>query len=223
MTHLDLGSQTLSKPESTRPFNLYTRFGKRVVDLVLALILLPLIAPVILLICLAVRRDGASALFAHARVGQHGQAFKCWKIRTMVPNAQSLLLDHLDKNPKAAAEWARTQKLTHDPRVTPLGRFLRRASLDELPQVWNVLRGDMSFVGPRPVTQGELTRYGSLVQTYLSLKPGVTGNWQIHGRSDGCYVERIQLDAEYAQRVNVMRDLGLIVATVRVVVYPTGR
>ena len=223
MTHLDLGSQTLSKSESTRPFNLYTRFGKRTVDLVLALILLPLAGPAILLLCFAVHRKGASALFAHTRVGLHGQSFQCWKIRTMVPDAQAMLASCLNANPKAAAEWNRTQKLTNDPRVTRLGRFLRRTSLDELPQIWNVLRGEMSFVGPRPVTREELSRYGTLAETYLCLRPGVTGHWQVHGRSDGCYKERLRMDARYAQGVNLWRDLVLIMLTVRVFVWPTGR
>jgi lipopolysaccharide/colanic/teichoic acid biosynthesis glycosyltransferase len=223
MAHLDFSPTTFSPTCTAGTPRGYARFGKRMLDLVLAAALLPVLAPLIAVLCLLARRDGAPGLFSHSRVGQHGRAFTCWKIRTMVPDAQAQLAHHLSTDPSAAAEWARSQKLTNDPRVTRLGRFLRRTSLDELPQIWNVLRGDMSFVGPRPITEGELARFGLHAQTYLSLKPGVTGVWQVRGRSNGCYEERLRMDQSYALRISLWRDLFLILCTAFLVVWPTGR
>ena len=141
----------------------------------------------------------------------------------MIPDAETRLSAVLAANPIAATEWNRTQKLQNDPRVTRLGRFLRRSSLDELPQIWNVLRGEMSLVGPRPVTPPELARYGLRAATYLSLKPGVTGLWQVAGRSNGCYAERLQMDQTYALSIGMWCDLGLIGRTAFVLIKPTGR
>lgn len=222
MTHLDLGSNHLSSSSVSNQW-LYRKYGKRLFDLALSLILLPLLAPIIAVIWACVRMQGQRGFFSHTRVGQNGQPFQCWKIQTMVPDAGSLLADHLAANPEAAAEWTRTQKLTHDPRVTRLGRLLRRTSLDELPQIWNVLRGDMSLVGPRPVTPEELQRYGAMKAAYLSMKPGVTGFWQIHGRSNGCYDERVRMDQTYLNTLSPWRDLRLIFGTAAVVFWPTGR
>jgi len=221
--HLDTSAYSISP---SRPF--YLRFGKRALDIAVALTLLPVIGVVLTVIYVALGlgqtgRGQGAFFFAHTRVGQNGETFKCWKIRTMVQDAQARLEAHLAANPEAAAEWARTQKLGNDPRITRLGAFLRRTSLDELPQIWNVLRGDMSLVGPRPVTADELDRYGALRQTYLALKPGVTGFWQIHGRSNGCYDERLAMDHHYASHISFWRDMILIGATVSVVIWPTGR
>ena len=201
----------------------YAAWGKRTVDLTLALILLPILAPLVAVFCLLMRSPAAPGLFAHRRIGQNGVPFTCWKIRTMVPDAESRLEDHLAADPAAAAEWDRTQKLKNDPRVTPLGRLLRRTSLDELPQIWNVLRGDMSLVGPRPVTERELDRYGPHARTYLSLKPGITGHWQVHGRSNGCYDERLHMDQTYARQIGLRYDLRLMWNTAFVLIRPTGR
>jgi len=223
MAHLDLRSHAYhtTKPDVRASF--YSRHGKRALDLALALLLLPVLVPLIALLVLLTRNGGAPGLFAHRRIGRHGQEFTCWKIRTMVRDAPAMLDAHLRANPAAAVEWARTHKLQDDPRVTRLGRFLRRTSLDELPQIWNVLRGDMSLVGPRPITWTELDRYGPHADTYLSLKPGVTGHWQVHGRTNGCYDERLQMDRSYASRISLWRDLGLIFSTARVVLWPKGR
>ena len=223
MMHLNTRAYSIS---SSRPF--YFRFGKRALDIVISMSLLPVIGVVLAAIYLALGLGQTGTgqgtfFFAHTRVGRNGQIFRCWKIRTMVQDAQSRLETHLAENPEAAAEWARTQKLRNDPRITQLGAFLRRTSLDELPQIWNVLRGDMSLVGPRPVTADELDRYGTLRQTYLALKPGVTGFWQIHGRGNGCYDERLEMDHHYASHISFWRDLILIGATVSVVIWPTGR
>lgn len=216
-------------PEAFRPAHvlstspgLYARHGKRVLDLGLALGLLPFVAPVILLLWLVVRLDGGPGLFAHGRVGRHGQPFRCWKIRTMAPDADQRLAVLLAGDPNAALEWARTFKLRHDPRVTWIGAILRRTSLDELPQVWNVLRGEMSFVGPRPVTAGELDFYGADRTSYLSLRPGVTGLWQVRGRRDGDYARRVGLDHSYREGLCLWLDLRLIAATGLVLLRPTG-
>lgn len=223
MSHIDLGSAGLKSSRSNRHFRFYTRFGKRTLDIVLSLALLPILGPIIILLGLFVARGGALGLFAHERVGKNGKTFRCWKIRTMGTDAEARLTALLAADPCAADEWARTQKLSNDPRVTRLGRTLRRTSIDELPQIWNILRGDMSFVGPRPITASELDRYGAFAPTYLSLKPGVTGHWQIHGRSNGCYQERLKMDVFYAANINLLRDLSLILATILVVIQPTGR
>lgn len=201
----------------------YGRIGKRTVDVFLALALLPILMPLILLLFVITRLSGGSGFFAHSRIGRHGQAFKCFKIRTMVADADHCLTKYLAAHPAAAREWQRNCKLANDPRVTRFGRFLRRTGLDELPQIWNVLRGDMSFVGPRPVTEPELARYGQRKVAYLSLRPGVTGMWQIHGRTNGCYRSRVILDQDYLNRVSLKCDLVLIAQTVVSVMKMTGR
>lgn len=201
----------------------YGRVGKRVVDILLALALLPLLTPLILILFAVTRMSGGPGFFAHSRIGRHGQAFRCFKISTMVADADLFLTNHLAAHPAAAREWRRNCKLTNDPRVTRFGRFLRRTGLDELPQIWNVLRGDMSFVGPRPVTEPELARYGQRKVAYLSLRPGVTGMWQIHGRTNGCYQARVSLDQDYLNKVSFKCDLLLIAQTVVSVMKMTGR
>jgi len=224
MAHLDYPSSEVSHSPTFSPLSrLYTRHGKRLLDVMLAVLLLPLLAPMIALLWVLVRLDGGPGFFGHLRVGQNGRLFRCYKLRSMVPDAEARLQHYLAQNPLAAAEWDRTQKLRHDPRVTLLGRILRRTSLDELPQIWNVLRGDMSLVGPRPVTTPELDRYGPFKDVYLSLRPGVTGLWQIRGRSNGCYEERLSLDRDYGQAIGLWFDIALILRTPLVLVWPTGR
>ena len=180
-------SQDTAAQQSTPhevPTGFYSDAGKRMFDVILALLLLPVFAPVILILWSLVRRDGGPGFFGHTRVGQHGKPFKCWKIRSMVVDAENRLLTYLEANPIAAAEWECDHKLTDDPRINRLGRILRKTSLDELPQIWNVLRGEMSFVGPRPVVALELVKYGSSASAYLAQKPGITGVWQVSGRND---------------------------------------
>jgi lipopolysaccharide/colanic/teichoic acid biosynthesis glycosyltransferase len=196
---------------------------KRATDVVVALLLLPLFVPIIAIIYLIVRLDGGTGFFGHKRVGAGGQSFKCWKIRTMVPNAEAVLSDYLARHPDAAAEWERDFKLSRDPRVTRIGQFLRETSLDELPQIWNVLSGDMSFVGPRPVVADELGKYCNNKWCYLSVKPGVTGLWQISGRNDVSYGERIRLDMHYATSGSLCLDLKIIVLTGLEMLKRTGR
>jgi lipopolysaccharide/colanic/teichoic acid biosynthesis glycosyltransferase len=208
--------------ERAAPTYLYGRLGKRVFDIVLALLLLPVLAPLILILCALTRIDGGPAFFAHQRIDRNGVRFKCLKIRSMVPDAENVLKSFLESNRHAAREWEMRFKLTDDPRITSIGAFLRRTGLDELPQIWNVLRGDMSFVGPRPVTAPELGMYGPHKTAYLSVRPGVTGAWQIHGRTTGCYVNRVALDRSYVEGLSLRRDLALIGQTAFSVVKMTG-
>ena len=205
------------------PVSFYRSFGKRAFDLTLALLLVPLLLPLILLLTAIVSTDGGSGIFGHKRIGRDGRVFRCWKVRTMVVNAEKVLREHLASNPAAAAEWARDHKLTDDPRITRLGKFLRRTSLDELPQLANVILGQMSFVGPRPVVRAELHKYGESRDIYKSLKPGITGLWQVSGRNDISYFDRVQLDLAYSSTVSFFSDLRLIALTFGSVVGATGR
>lgn len=186
---------------------------------VLLLVSSPLMLAVALLI---MRRDGAPVFFGHYRVGLQGRLFRCYKFRTMYRNSAVMLADLLQNDPLAQAEWARDQKLSSDPRVTPVGRFLRRTSLDELPQLFNVLRGEMALVGPRPITVNELSRYGLVRWNYLSVLPGMTGLWQVSGRSNTTYEQRVALDREYVDQRSLRLDLSILLKTVRVVVARDG-
>ena len=208
---------------ASTPSAFYIRYGKRAFDLVLALLLLPILVPVIALLWLIVARDGGRGFFGHRRIGKDGQVFKCWKLRTMVVDSEQRLREYLAANPEAAAEWARDHKLSDDPRITPLGHFLRRTSLDELPQIWNVLKGEMSFVGPRPVTRVELHKYGAARDAYMAMKPGITGLWQVSGRNEVSYDERVQLDVDYSGLTSLGTDIRLILATAGSVLGATGR
>lgn len=168
------------------------------------------------------RKDGRPILFGHYRVGQDGQMFKCLKFRSMVLNAADILEELLRTDPAARQEWDRDQKLSNDPRITPVGHFLRKTSLDELPQLFNVLRGDMSLVGPRPITLAELEKYGDVRWHYLNVKPGMTGLWQVSGRSDTTYEERVELDRTYVEKHTLWHDAVILVKTVLVVLGKGG-
>ncbi len=196
---------------------------KRLVDVVGAIILGLVFSPLIIaIVFLMHRRDRGSVIYRHRRVGRGGQMFSCLKFRTMVPNADQVLRELLENNPELRAEWVRDRKLRHDPRVTPLGRFLRRTSLDELPQLLNVLRGEMSLVGPRPVVREELLRYGRSVGTYLAAKPGITGLWQVTGRNDTNYRRRVVLDTYYVRNQTLLLDLYILAKTTGVVLGGSG-
>jgi len=198
------------------------RLIKRCFDVVVSSLALVAGAPVLLYIAFKVRQSGRPILFGHARIGQYNQVFKCYKFRTMVPNADQLLADLLATSPAARAEWERDFKLKDDPRITPIGRFLRRTSLDELPQLWNVLRGDMSLVGPRPVVNAELERYGNQVDYYLEAKPGITGLWQISGRNDVTYDTRVYLDTWYVKNWSLFNDIVILLRTIKVIFRKDG-
>lgn len=188
---------------------------KRAIDVAASLILLIFLAPLLAATALAiVAASPGPVLFQHERIGLNGRAFGCLKFRTMVPDAHARLAAHLRQNETAAREWAETQKLKDDPRVTSIGRILRSWSIDELPQLINVLKGDMSLVGPRPITAKELERYGAHQQAYLSVKPGLTGLWQVSGRSTTTYEERVAMDAEYARHWSLRLDFIILLKTI---------
>ncbi len=179
---------------------------KRIFDLVVATVLLILLAPLF-------AWCGMKPFFSHTRVGQKGKSFPCHKFQTMVPNADEVLAEILRTDPDARAEWKENLKLRDDPRVTKLGAFLRRTSLDELPQLWNVVKGEMSLVGPRPIVTAEIERYGDYSSYYLECKPGLTGLWQISGRSDVTYEERVALDVWYARNWTLWYDIVILLKT----------
>ncbi|MBB4275309.1 exopolysaccharide production protein ExoY [Rhizobium mongolense] len=206
-----------------RPMRPLGGLRKRVFDVVGALILLVLFSPLFLLIAIAVKLDDRGAvLFGHQRVGHNGKAFRCLKFRTMVTESDARLAAYLAENPAALAEWATTRKLRHDIRVTTTGKVLRKLSLDELPQLLNVLRGDMSLVGPRPIMGEEMARYGDCGRHYLRSRPGLTGKWQVSGRSDTTYEERVQLDSQYVEHWSFVGDVWIILKTVPVVLFARG-
>lgn len=193
------------------------RLLKRMFDLTAALLLLLLLALPLLWLAARIRQDGGPAIFAHRRVGQSGQMFPCYKFRTMHVDAERQLRELLARDPAAQTEWNREFKLRNDPRITPIGHFLRRTSLDELPQLFNVIRGEMSLVGPRPIVQAELERYGDDVDYFLMVRPGMTGLWQVSGRNDVDYETRVYLDTWYVKNWSLWYDIAIMFKTVRVV------
>jgi exopolysaccharide production protein ExoY len=188
---------------------------KRVVDVILAGLLLLLCAPIMLLVAAAIRLSmGGPVVFGHKRIGYRGRPFVCYKFRTMPANSHELLDRHLAENPEAAREWAASRKLSRDPRVTALGHILRKSSLDELPQLLNVLTGDMSLIGPRPIVPDEMAHYGRYARAYLGARPGITGVWQTNGRSSVSYRTRVACDRCYARRWSLGLDLVLLLKTI---------
>ena len=202
---------------------LYSKGGKRLFDLILCLCLIPFVVPVIAVLWFISSANGNHGFYAHPRVGRYGKTFKCWKIRTMEPGADHLLNNILEVNADFAYEWRHNQKLKNDPRVLRFGRFLRVTSMDELPQIWNVLRGDMSFVGPRPITRVELVRYDDAADDYLSQRPGITGLWQVSGRGEVSFKQRVRLDQEYIHHISLVEDLVLLFRTIAAVLRATGQ
>lgn len=195
---------------------------KRVLDILGAALLGIVFLPLILAVAVLLRREGGPIIFRHRRIGRNGKAFDCLKFRSMVPDADRVLRELLERHPELKAEWLRDHKLRDDPRVTVVGRFLRRTSLDELPQLWNVIRGEMSLVGPRPVVREELLRYGRHLHRYLAARPGITGLWQVTGRNDTDYRRRVVLDVYYVRRQSVVLDLYILLKTTHVVVGGSG-
>ncbi|GLS42669.1 hypothetical protein GCM10007884_06540 [Methylobacterium brachythecii] len=189
--------------------------AKRAFDILVATTSLALLSVLLLIVASAILiMQGRPILIRHPRVGKGGAMFPCFKFRTMVRDADAALVRHLAKDPGAMLEWQATRKLKNDPRVTPLGKILRETSLDELPQLLNIIRGEMSVVGPRPIVTQELIRYGSAIAEYQSVRPGLTGLWQCSGRSDTSYDERVMLDREYVRHWSMTGDLAIILRTV---------
>ncbi|KKB75811.1 exopolysaccharide biosynthesis protein [Devosia soli] len=198
-------------------------FAKRTFDVVAASTMLVFALPAMFFIALIMfSTDRGPIFFGHERIGHNGRRFRCLKFRSMVVNSQEALRRHLELFPQARAEWEATQKLRNDPRITPLGRFLRVTSLDELPQLINVIRGDMSLVGPRPIVQDEVVRYADEITHYAAVRPGITGLWQVSGRSDVDYDQRVQLDTLYVRQWSFAGDLLILIKTVKVVLLRTG-
>lgn len=198
-------------------------FVKRLIDLFLLLISAALVLPLTLVIAVIVKCTSPGPVFyGHSRIGKNGRPIKCWKFRSMYADADKMLEKILAENPEMRAEWERDQKFVNDPRVTKFGRLLRKTSMDELPQFWNILRGEMSFVGPRPVTKEELAKYGDNAGYILSVTPGLSGMWQISGRSNTGYEERVNLDTYYIQNWSVWLDLWIILKTIWVVIKGKG-
>lgn len=195
---------------------------KRVFDVAAALVLMLLLSPLLVMVALLVMRDGGPCLYGHTRVGVDGRKFRCLKFRSMVRNADAVLKDLLASDAQARAEWAADFKLKHDVRVTRLGHFIRKTSIDELPQLWNVVRGDMSLVGPRPVVEKELERYGDSVSYYLGVLPGITGLWQVSGRNDTDYDTRVALDVAYVRNWTFGGDIVILFKTIGVVLRGRG-
>jgi len=196
---------------------------KRIFDLVCTICGGLLILPIIAIVALLVAIDNkGNVIFAHRRIGKDGKEFPCYKFQSMVPNAQEILQDYLAKNPEARKEWEESFKLTNDPRVTKLGGFLRKTSLDELPQLWNVIRGDMSLVGPRPIVKKEIERYGEYFREYAMVLPGITGMWQASGRSDTTYEERVEMDTWYVRNWSVWLDIMYLAKTFTAVIFGKG-
>ena len=196
---------------------------KRCVDIAIAVCMLVTLSPFLLLIAgLLWLLEGGPIIYRHPRIGYGGRVFNCLKFRTMCVNGDQVLEAYFQSNPAAAAEWAITRKLKTDPRVSLLGRMLRETSIDELPQLFNVIRGDMSCVGPRPITAEELCRYEALVGVYLSTRPGLTGAWQVGGRNETSYAERVALDVKYVQSWSLRNDLKIIARTPHAVVSRRG-
>lgn len=209
----------VSEANLARPFS---RALKGLFDQIAAFLLIVLLAPVLLTLAMLVRRDGGPALFRHQRIGAGGRVFNCVKFRTMVVGADRVLQEAIARDPRVAAEWAATQKLRNDPRVTPIGQFLRKSSLDELPQLFNVLRREMSLVGPRPIVEAEVARYGAEIDHYYAAKPGLTGLWQVSGRSDTSYTRRVRLDVWYVLNWTLWHDIAILFKTLPAVFLGRG-
>lgn len=198
----------------------YRRVFKRLLDIILVLLSVPFVAPLGLLLGLIARRDGGPAFYTQDRVGLDGRIFRIYKLRTMVVDADALLATHLAEDSALRIEWQETQKLKKDPRITAVGRLLRKTSLDELPQLWNVLKGDMSLVGPRPMLPNQRALYPG--RAYYQMRPGLTGPWQVSDRNTVSFAGRAEFDAAYARDMSLLHDLTLIFLTVWVVVRGTG-
>jgi len=219
-------SETLAPATAATPGPLRPIAGGalcRAFDIVIALAVILFTAPLLIMIALGVKlHDGGPAMFGHERIGLGGRTFRCMKFRSMVVDAEARLAALLATDLQARADWAKDFKLKRDPRITPLGDFLRKSSLDELPQLFNVLRGDMSIVGPRPIVRSEVARYGARFESYCAVRPGITGLWQVSGRNDTSYRRRVAMDAVYARSKCLSWDVKILLLTVPAVFLAKG-
>ncbi|HEU4622998.1 MAG TPA: sugar transferase [Burkholderiaceae bacterium] len=204
-------------------FHPFSNHLENAIDRLCGLALLIALSPLMAYVAWRIwREDGAPVLFAHWRVGKQGRLFRCYKFRSMLRNSEEVLARLLTEDPQARAEWERDQKLRNDPRITRIGHFLRKTSLDELPQLLNVVKGEMSLVGPRPITLQELKRYGPAKPHYLAVKPGMTGLWQVSGRNNTTYDRRVELDRHYVESRCALLNAWILFKTVLVVVTRDG-
>lgn len=218
------GSESRARRQHGRPSSLFRyRVCKRAIDLFVIALAAPLLLPLLFIVAAVVKYNSTGPVFfSHRRILRGGAFFSMWKFRTMCVNSSEVLEQYLTQHPKARTEWNRTHKLRTDPRVTSVGLFLRRYSLDELPQVWNVIMGRMSLVGPRPIVAAEVEKYGEFFDCYCRAKPGVTGLWQVSGRSKLSYEVRVKLDCKYVEEWTLLLDLKILLATLRSVVNQDG-
>jgi lipopolysaccharide/colanic/teichoic acid biosynthesis glycosyltransferase len=213
--------RTRSAPEVDRGLGFWRL--DRLFDVTLALFFIALLSPVMLVTAVLVRASGSGPIiFRHTRLGRGGRSFECLKFRTMSDSAEQMLPELLEACGSLQAEWERDHKIRSDPRITPIGHYLRRFSVDELPQLFNVLRGEMSIVGPRPIVHAEVYRYAEYFTDYCAVRPGLTGLWQVSGRNDIDYEERVQLDRQYARAKCITLDCILIFRTIPVVLFGRG-
>ena len=215
----DIGAtpMMLTSPMGRGP---YRRFFKRAFDITAIVLAAPAVLPIVVIAAAMVARDGGSPFYTQMRVGKDGKRFRMWKLRSMVRDADERMEEFLASNPDARMEWDSTQKLKADPRITRMGKFLRKSSLDELPQLWNVLVGDMSLVGPRPMMISQQSLYPG--QAYYALRPGITGYWQTSGRNRTTFEARAEFDDAYEADLSLLTDMKVLAATVGVVVHGTG-
>ncbi|MEX0351544.1 MAG: sugar transferase [Paracoccaceae bacterium] len=205
---------------TTQSTNIYRDSFKRLFDIALVLLLAPIAVPLIAIFVLIIASTGASPFYSQRRIGKDGVVFDMLKIRTMVPNAKECLEAYLAMNPAAREEWDCKQKLQDDPRITPIGKILRKSSLDELPQLWNVLRGDMSIIGPRPMMEEQKSLYPG--RAYYKMRPGITGPWQVSDRNATTFAARAQFDNDYYDNLTLASDVSILAKTVSVVLRCTG-
>jgi exopolysaccharide production protein ExoY len=203
----------------------YQGWAKRCFDLLIVALLVPIVAPITIICVLLMRRDGAPGLYRQKRIGRGGKSFYCWKIRTMVPNAEAALAELIRTDASCSREWQATQKLRYDPRITRIGRVLRKTSIDELPQLWNVVLGDMSLIGPRPFLPDQQAVYdgAGARRAYYDVRPGITGLWQVQSRNDGTFTDRIWFDEAYCGNLNLIADLVIVAKTLRTLFRVDGR
>jgi lipopolysaccharide/colanic/teichoic acid biosynthesis glycosyltransferase len=213
-------SRVKNLDKGARRAGFYRKSGKRALDILLTVLLAPFVVPFIFVSALLIALDGHNPFYSQLRIGKGGKTFRMWKLRTMVHDADALLDAYLAENPVAKLEWDSTQKLKKDPRITLIGRILRKTSLDELPQLWNVVNGSMSIVGPRPMMVSQRDSYFG--EGYFRLQPGITGLWQVSDRNEGEFVGRVRYDDMYDRKVSLRTDLWVLFRTVGVVIRCTG-
>lgn len=219
-TYADIISGLPRATSELRTQSIYASFIKPALDLALALVIALPAVIIVALFALIVMRDGHNPFYRQSRIGKNGRAFRMWKLRSMVPNADAVLEEYLASNSEARREWDLTQKLKNDPRITPIGRFIRKTSIDELPQLFNVFSGDMSLVGPRPMMLDQRMLYPGVA--YYAMRPGITGFWQTSSRNESSFAERATFDASYFSAMSLRTDLQVMVKTVGVVFAGTG-